>query len=243
MVNPLYACNIGHCQGCWVTEAGLLRTGARFTAGQWLGAINLIPQIGKVDICGGEPLLWEDLHYFCYKLPWPWAVTTNLVSERYREFTRWPLRNCLSFTCSFHPEGGLSREEFASRAGEMARHYPVTVAILEKTAHAPALFTWFTSQGFRAVVEPYEPIPRHGPAPRYSCEGGRSFAYLAPDGDVFACVDSQRAKANCLGNLFKNTVVWPQDRLRCALECNTANILAPYHPAGDVHNLQVTLIR
>ena len=240
LLNPLYACNVkGYCKGCWVTEAGLERKDPLHKAREWLKALKTLPAVRKIDICGGEPLLWPELYDFCSKLEIPWALTTNLLSYAFTRFVDQPLANCLCWTATYHPESGMEKESFLDRVKAISEHYPVGIAILECAPYALRLSKFFQGQRFPFCLEPYEARPIKLEKELFSCAGGQNFLFIAPDGGCFPCVDSQRANENSLGNIFEGTLELPKERLKCSLACNTWNVLIPRHKEGDVHNLQV----
>ncbi len=243
MLNANFNCNIvPSCKGCWITEAAIPRDPSIHTAQEWIRAIAQTKlEIRKIEICGGEPLLWDNLLEFCLFSPWEWAITTNLLLSRFLSFVRSSYPKALCFTCTYHPESRLSRGELADREVLLRKAYPgrVNIALMAWSEGATENAAWFRSHGHTVNMEPYEQTPRWLPNPTYTCDGGQSFAFLAPNGDVFPCVDSQRAQANLMGNIFRRDVVWPTERLKCNLECNSWKNLPEHHPSGDVHTLKV----
>lgn len=244
LLSPLYTCNISTCSGCWITEAGIQRIPAQHTTIEWLNALNQMGQeIRKIDICGGEPLIWNDLYTFCSLSPWDWAITTNLLSERYLAFVKYPLSHNLCWTCTYHPESKMSRETFGKRVLLLKTVYQVNIAIMSWGRGAKQDTDWFKGCGFTVALEPFEKTPGPMEKPTFTCDGGQSFAFLTPNGDVYPCVDSQRAQANRLGNIFRHDVQWPTERLKCNLECNSYKNLPENHPSGDVHGLKVEKLK
>lgn len=242
MLNPLWACDLANCPYCWLSLAKVERIAPLHSADEWLKALQTLPPIGKIDVCGGEPTIWPELHAFCQQSSRPWAITSNLYGEGFMEFVTRPLGNCLCWTCTYHPSSGMSRDKFAAKAEALfsTGFYPVVIAIMEVAEAALQHLAWFLDHGFPTALEPFEPIPSAKGDVTFRCKGGQNFLFLAPDGEAYPCVDSFRAKdrkARSLGNIFQNTLKLPTV-WECDLTCSTFLTLIPRHPGGDCHNLQ-----
>lgn len=178
VLNPTWRCDladeIGKCPYCpnlvldgghrveFYWGLGVNEVKREATAKEWLDFLNLLPP-SFIDICGGEPLIWEGLSELVAGLPtgFPWGISSNCFTPEVIE--RLDLTRCRCWTASFHPYA-MGKADYGNRFFQSlrvltSRHLHVIVSIMAYPENIHWLPFWveaFESWGFPVNVQPYE---------------------------------------------------------------------------------------
>jgi len=236
------------CPYCWVTMAESNRSRRLDRrADEWLNAIRKnIPETATIDFVGGEPTIFPNFYCLIDELSnsYRWAITSNMGAERWKLYKQKPLKNCVSWTASYHPSGHSSLAEFAGKCLALSPHYPISVNVVDYPAHdAQVAATQLRQQGLRAFVSPFEDVKtlnQSGLVP-LSCNGGHVHITIDPQGYVYKCLTQQRRADQerwRIGNIFEG-VCWPKKRSICFMPCDQYYTLDPKHSTHDMWGLDV----
>lgn len=237
------------CPYCWVTMAEKDRSRNRdVPAESWLEAIRKqIPTSAVLDFVGGEPTAFPKFHWLVGEIASShrWAVTSNMGGDRWRKYIEQPIKNCVSWTASYHPSGKDSLVDFSAKCLELAPSYPLSVNIVDYPTHdAKTAADSLRKFGLKVYVSPFENIRRLNVPGRVplSCNGGHTHIVIDPQGFVYKCLTQQRRADQQrwrLGNIFKNDIAWPQKRSICFIPCDQFYTLDRKHATRDMWSLDV----
>lgn len=233
MCNLSWQCNYGDCPYCWtsmvVRNTELIKV-PDHNWQEWTVALNkLDPAI--FDFVGGEPLIFPDFltllnnldkkHYF--------AVTSNLYSQTIFDFisTVQPTQ-CIHFTCSYHPTGKLSLNQFATRASLLRNAgFATSINIINHPSikdQIPEAETCFKQNQLIVKVSPYEHPPDLLTPNKetLTCNGGSNHYVLNNNGDAYRCLSWFRhpnRKEAWIGNIFDGSFKKQEEQQPCQLRC------------------------
>ncbi len=254
MVNISWFCDFHvnektSCSYCWVTMAQSNRSrGLDKPAEAWVEAIyKNIPTTAILDFVGGEPTIFPEFHWMVEQLSksYGWAITSNMGAQRYKLYLEKPVRNCVSWTASYHHSSLDTVEEFAAKCKAIGRTYPLSVNMVEYPnydAHAKAEI--LRAAGLKVHVSPFEDVRdlnAAGPKP-LTCNGGMAHITIDPQGYVYKCLTQERRADKerwRLGNIFEGPIQWPACRSACFIPCDQYYVLDQKHVAKDMWGLDV----
>lgn len=253
MINLSWKCDLAEnpktaCPYCWVRMAGLKRDVDTFSAAKWLKAIEAnISRSVILDFVGGEPTIFKDFHWLIKELSskYGWAMTSNMNGPGWLEFALNHVKNCVSWTASYHHRSSISIEEFVSRCRQVIKGYPLSVNIVRHPSHdADASAEKLTHLGLKTFVSPFEDIEDLNCAGELplSCNGGLSHVVIDPNGNIYRCLTQLRRTDRprwIIGNLFAESVNWPRKRMLCFLPCDQFYNLDCSHATKDMWGLDV----
>ena len=254
MVNISWFCDFHvneetSCSYCWVTMAQSNRSRSLDRPAEaWVEAIyKHIPTTAILDFVGGEPTIFPEFHTMVEQLSksYGWAITSNMGAQRYKLYCEKPIRNCVSWTASYHHSTLDTVEQFAEKCNRVRRTYPLSVNLVEYPnydAHAKA--EQLRQAGLKVHVSPFEDVRDlniPGPKP-LTCNGGMAHITIDPHGYVYKCLTQERRADKerwRLGNIFEGNIQWPACRSACYIPCDQYYVLDQKHVAKDMWGLDV----
>lgn len=219
--NPTLECNI-RCPYCWLDEAGVDRSVLGLPAQTWIDWLESIAQPLAVDICGGEPLLYDGLSEiirFAESGIHRWAITTNLTLPSW-ELLKQPFHYNNIINISYHDRDfffeQVDRAEYIRAAGNT-----VGWNFVQDTGED---YTWplsvLEAREFKVNWTPYAaPLENYFEEQGWKCDGGHKSLWLAPNGDVYRCWTHVKSKASPVGSILHDFIGQPMEHIPCGLVC------------------------
>ena len=178
VLNPTWRCNladeVGKCPYCpnlvrenghkveFYWGLGMNEVSREATTKEWLDFFSRLP-LSLIDICGGEPLIWDGLPELVEGLPkgFSWTISSNCLGAEVIE--RLDLTRCVSWTASFHPYA-MGKADYGNRFFQSlrvlsSRHLNVVVSIMAYPVNIHWLPFWieaFEGWDFPVNIQPYE---------------------------------------------------------------------------------------
>jgi len=237
------------CSYCWVTMAQSNRSRSLDRpAKAWVDAVRKhIPTSAILDFVGGEPTIFPEFHGMIHELSRShgWAITSNMGGQRYKLYCEKTIRNCVSWTASYHHSSLDTIEEFVEKCARIAKHYPLSVNMVDFPGYdISAARETLTKNGFKVHVSPFEDVRDLNVAgPKaLTCNGGMAHVTIDPQGYVYKCLTQERRADKekwRLGNIFEDNVRWPTSRSMCFIPCDQFYTLDQKHVAKDMWGLDV----
>lgn len=238
MVNLTWKCSLGNCEHCWVNQVVRgteLAEQPDIHWKKWQKALNTMPP-SEFDMLGGEPTVFKGFFELVKGLDKKhlWSLTTNLVNFDERKYKQLDPKRCHSITVSYHPESGISADEFVSHLNVLQKQgFNISVNIVLHHSTVDSIIetaNMFAIHKIPLYISPYEhPADLHIRDETLQCNGGKNHFVFNNNGDVYRCLSwlrSNHRKAGLLGNIFDGTFKSLEQRSNCNLFCEMKHVVS-----------------
>jgi hypothetical protein len=221
VINPSWKCQL-QCTYCWLPHTKINREAVEHPWHEWAEAlIRILPKGSIVDVCGGEPLLYEGIERLLKQLGdngIHWAVTTNaLASEGVERLIKIKPERCVVINISDH-RGNL---EARSNIDRLRGIFPT---VIHRLIHPAA--GMHERQACGITYQPW----KEGEAldgKRRRCNAGVQHCVTDPSGDAWRCVVDMQVGNEPFGNIFEENFHFLRGDFMCDFGCSTAYTQAP----------------
>jgi sulfatase maturation enzyme AslB (radical SAM superfamily) len=214
------------CDYCWLREIGAPCDLGVLPASAWLEFFERSGQPLRLDLVGGEPLLYPELEKLLtgiQGLGHSWVMTTNLCADPSALFEVEPRDKTV--IVSLHLDKDVPTQ--IERAEALRQYgycviFSIVTGVDNHETHVPMV----EALGFRVDSTPYcapqESYCESGPG--WLCNAGSGSVFVVSNGDVYACWTHYKASfrdgAKPLDNIADG-FEWVEEAYECNLQCET----------------------